>query len=240
MKALGNIVVFVVLCLVLVIITYGIGLIPIGIYLAFVFNGANQRIEKSREKLLTNVLMNAEKLQHSAFQLRAHALKNRRQIIVITDSRIILISRKLFGGFKMKDYQWKDLRDAQVDEDMLPNLSGSKLTFYFTNAPALTVFGVPSNLAMDIYRYSQRQEQAWEEKRRVRELEEKRATSGGITIGGASSAMGSTNSNSSSNQSGSAVDEIRKAKELLDMGAISDAEFEEIKAKMLSRTAGSV
>jgi len=38
----------------------------------------------------------------------------------------------------------------------------------------------------------------------------------------------------------SIVDEIRRAKELVDAGAISDAEFEEIKAKILSRQAGHV
>ena len=79
-----------------------------------------------------------------------------------------------------------------------------------------------------MYAKAQYEEQAWEEKRRVRGLEETRAASGGVMIGGGDG-MG---------PGGGAdrmVEEIRKAKELLDSGAVSDAEFQEMKAKILGR-----
>ena len=74
---------------------------------------------------------------------------------------------------------------------------------------------------------AQYEEQAWEEKRRVRGLEETRAASGGVSIGAMDRAGGVSGDRM--------VEEIRKAKELLDSGAVSDAEFQEMKAKILGR-----
>jgi len=136
----------------------------------------------------------------------------------------------------MNDYQWKDLRDAKIDEDTFPKLSGSTLSFSFLQSPSIVAKGIPSESAMTIYKYAQREEQAWEEKRRVRGIEEKRAASGGIILGGGVPGGPTTPGAGDI----SIVDEIRRAKELVDAGAISDAEFEEIKAKILSRQAGHV
>ena len=93
----------------------------------------------------------------------------------------------------------------------------------------IAVPGVPSAPAAQMYAKAQYEEQAWEEKRRIRGLEESRAASGGVTIG-AGGAPGGGGEGAER-----MVDEIRKAKELLDSGAVSDAEFQEMKAKILGR-----
>ena len=67
---------------------------------------------------------------------------------------------------------------------------------------------------------------------RIREMEELRAKSGGITLNGAGNALASPGG-----QRPGADDVTRKlkeAKELLDAGAISDAEYETIKARVLN------
>ena len=130
----------------------------------------------------------------------------------------------------MRDYQWKDLQDVKLSENMLPGIFGSSLRF--TTGPdstGLHINGIPSDVASAIYTHAQSEGQAWEEKRRIRELEERRAASGGVHVHSGSSGA------ASGPPAGSMLEEIARAKALLDAGAISDTEFQEIKAKVLSR-----
>jgi hypothetical protein len=89
--------------------------------------------------------------------------------------------------------------------------------------------GLRKTEAQAVYRICQAQDQAWREKRRVRELEELRARSGGIqvmsgsTMGGVSAAPGDD-----------AMRRLQEAKRLLDARLITDAEYEAIKAKIVS------
>jgi hypothetical protein len=135
----------------------------------------------------------------------------------------------------MKDYQWKDLYDADLSENVLPKFFGSRLSFAIrrdgkgATEDRLVIDGIEGRLASQIYSTAQEQEQAWEEKRRVRTMEEARATSGGITLGGLPSAPGAGNTG------GSTLDDLERAKKLLDAEVISDAEFNEMKSKILSR-----
>jgi hypothetical protein len=129
----------------------------------------------------------------------------------------------------MKDYQWKDVTDAQLAENVLPQWFGSRLYFETSNG-SLEVDGIPSDLASKIYKHAQYQEQAWEEKRRVRKLEEMRAAAGGVIMN-----TGAVGNPANDAPGVSSLDELERAKKLLDAGVVSDAEYQEIKAKILSR-----
>ena len=60
----------------------------------------------------------------------------------------------------MRDFQWKDLKDAQVSENVLPSFCGSTLTFK-GNYMRIEVF--PSlEIASKSYKHAQQEEQAWE------------------------------------------------------------------------------
>jgi hypothetical protein len=207
------------------------------LYWLVVVRGVEARKAKALEKL-TSTLMSAEKNLGDAVQLRLCALTSRRLVVATTTSRVILIRRPLLGGFSMEDYQWKDLHDATLSENLLPNLFGSRLTFSIRREGQtepegkIVADGLDTRVAARLYTAAQDQEQAWEEKRRVRTMEEARASSGGITLGG-----GYPGAAAASAPGGSALEEIERAKKLLDSGAISDAEFNEIKAKILSRQA---
>jgi hypothetical protein len=143
-----------------------------------------------------------------------------------------MIARGLFGGFQMGDIQWKDLRDARIEQNVLPEVCGSNLAFRHANmgVAQLSVDGIESTVASTIYARAQSEEQAWEEKRRVRAMEEVRAAAGGVTV-------------HTSQPSGSApvpagnrmIAEIRQAKAMLDDGTISDTEFQEMKSKILAQ-----
>jgi hypothetical protein len=68
-------------------------------------------------------------------------------------------------------------------------------------------------------------EQEWREKRRVREMEEARAKSGGVYLGSGQGA---------GSPAEDPVAKLSKAKQMLDQGLISEAEYETVKAKILS------
>jgi hypothetical protein len=204
-------------------------LVLAALYWLVVIRGTDERTEKARQKLQAT-LMKDEKVISSAIQNRIASLFKRRELIAITNSRFVSINRSLFGGFTMRDYQWKDLQDVKLSENILPGIFGSSLRFVTgMDSTGLHIDGIPSDVASAIYTHAQSEGQAWEEKRRIRELEERRAASGGVHVhSGAPGAAGVP-------PAGSILEEIARAKALLDAGAISDAEFQEIKAKVLSR-----
>jgi len=209
------------------VLTVGIGTIALLVWALLVFLGAEDRAAKA-DATLDRTLMTGETVAARAIQHRVFALFRRRAVIAITSSRIITVQRGLLGGFKMADMQWKDLKDVRLEENILEGMCGANLAFdSLAASPGVYVDGVPTEAAAQMYAKAQFEEQAWEEKRRVRGLEETRAASGGVTVG-----MGAGGGGAAPDQM---VEEIKKAKALLDDGAISDTEFQEMKAKILGR-----
>src|SRR5688572_7849459 len=184
------------------------------LYWMFVVRGLEARRAKAVEKLTSTLMTNEQKLG-DAIQMRICALSSRRLLVAATSSRVILIKRPLLGGFTMEDYQWKDLHDATLSENVLPNLFGSRLSFVIRRdgqeqiEGTVVADGLDARVASRLYTAAQDQEQAWEEKRRVRTMEEARASSGGITVGGYPATAGGGGA------SGSALDELERAKKLL-------------------------
>tara|TARA_B100000886_G_scaffold205484_1_gene141893 strand:+ start:412 stop:1188 length:777 start_codon:yes stop_codon:yes gene_type:complete len=209
-------------------------------YYYMVFRNQNERVKKANSKLL-DYLIDGESVIVKGLDTRPFALFKRRQIFAVTNSRIIRLERGLLGGFEMLDYQWKDLRDAQISENVFPSITGSTLSFTFQANSEEPIEVYPDvEVASKAYRHSQQEEQAWEEKRRVRDMEEKRAESGGVFIGQSSNPIQSNNStteiqNKQQKPKFDITDELFKLKKLLDEGILSDAEFQEMKSKILSR-----
>lgn len=195
------------------------------IWLFLDFNG---RGAAARARL-KSLLMKNETGFASAIQLKLGALTHRRRIVAVTDSRVLILSRGLVGGFTMVDRQWKDLKDVRIEENFIPSVFGSDLTFEVSGAEGiekLSIRKIPSPLALKIYTFAQRQEQAWEEKRRVRANEDVRAAAGGVFIGGEQGG-GST---------ADTVTSLEKIADMLGKGLITDAEYEEMKSKLLGRS----
>ena len=232
MKGILQLFGYVVFWSILIIITFGIGLIVYGVFAALTFVGASQRAEKLSVTLAGN-LMPGEEIRAEAVQKRVFALWSRRSILAITSSRIIVIQRGLLGGFKMKDIQWKDLRDARIEQNVLPSFCGSSMEFRHLSSAIgeVSVDGLDQGIASTIYGRAQFEEQAWEEKRRVRAMEETRAAAGGVTVHSAPSIAPNVGTESANNM----LDDLKRAKALLDDEAISDAEYQEMKSKILAR-----
>src|SRR5436189_4561175 len=124
--------------------TLGVGTL---VWALLVFVGAPARAAKALT-ILDRTLMSGETVLASAIEHRVFALFRRRAVIAITSSRIVTIQRGLLGGFTMTDMQWKDLKDARLEENILPDLCGANLAFdSLGSAPGVYVDGVPSDAA---------------------------------------------------------------------------------------------
>ncbi|CAN7548337.1 SHOCT domain-containing protein [Caulobacter sp. LjRoot300] len=231
MKGIVSAAGFVLAWLVIILFSFGLGIIPLGVLLVLTYVGADDREQKAKS-LVSMTLMDEEVLIAGAVQKRIFALWKRREVLGITNSRVMIFKRGLFGGYNMLDIQWKDLKDAIIQQNVLDSVCGSNLAFRHlaTHLPTLVVFGIESEMARKMYTRAQKEEQSWEEKRRIRAMEEVRAAAGGVTVH-AAQPMAPT---ASATQKNSMMDDIQKAKVLLDQGVISDAEFQEMKSKILA------
>lgn len=183
---------------------------------------------------LNSVLVSGETLDAWAIQRRLFALINRRILIAATSGRFIKIKRGLLGGFDMTDFRWQDLGDAKIKvgifgADIFMKIYGSTdLAISKDSDQVLVLPGFRKEQAEKVYRLAQAQDQSWREKRRIRELEELRAKSGGVTIGT------NTGSQQTTNASEDAATKLQQAKQMLDNKLITDSEFESIKARIIS------
>jgi len=192
------------------------------------------RLVRALEQL-TSVLVPGEAIEAFAVQKRLFALSHRRRLIAATSGRFIDMRRGLFGGFHPVSVRWQDLKEVRIEVGAL----AASLTVVFFGGPDLaiagnessrTVSGLRQSQAESVYRVCQAQDQAWREKRRVRELEEMRARSGGIQLGSSSTTAASVPNGGREDT----VARLEKAKAMLDKGLISDAEFEALKARIVN------
>jgi hypothetical protein len=184
---------------------------------------------------LNSVLTVDEKLEAWAIQRRLFALSHRRVALGATSGRFLALTRPLFGGFDLTDVRWQDLKDVHLHVGIL---SASLQLTAFTGPDLASASGPTRTLvyealrkdqAQALYRICQAHDQAWREKRRVRDLEELRARSGGIQLGGS----GLSNSAAAA-ADGDAASRLRSAKSMLDAGLLTDSEYEALKAKIIS------
>lgn len=194
-------------------------------------NKKSGRIARAIEKL-RSVLTTGEVVREGVFQLRLWALTHRRSLVATTNRRIIFFRRGLLGGFDMTDFQWQDVKNAHIKEHFFPAYIGADLIIDSADGRRMKMAGLNSDKARKIYAFAQEQEQAWREKNRIREIEELRAKSGGITLNGAGGPIAAASAAAAYAEDMSK--KLKEAKELLDCGAISDVEFETIKARFLN------
>jgi hypothetical protein len=191
---------------------------------------------------LRGLLTAGETLEAWAVQHRLFALAHRRVCIAATSGRFISLSRHLLGGYDSADIRWQDLKETRIragiiaaDLTLIAQASSDLNLSSVTNR-VWTFQGLCKDQAQAIYRICQQHDQVWREKRRVRELEELRARSGGVQIGAGtgSAAAGAAGAAAAEGGESDAARRLRQAHEMLDAKLISDAEYESIKAKIIS------
>ncbi|CAE6965106.1 hypothetical protein R70199_07628 [Paraburkholderia domus] len=156
-----------------------------------------------------------------AVQRRLFALTHRRALVAATSGRLIGMSRGLIAGFTPTDIRWQDIKTASIRAGIF----GSELTITALTQPDLASGGAVRKVqfiglrkvdAQAVYRVCQAQEQAWREKRRLRELD--------VSFTGDPSATPKAN----------LTERLKHAREMLDTGLISDSEYETVKARIIS------
>jgi hypothetical protein len=193
--------------------------------------------------LLRGLLTAGETLEAWAVQHRLFALTHRRACIAATSGRFISLKRRLLGGYESADIRWQDLKETRISAGIL----AADLTLIAQTSSDLnigsevnrvwTFTGMRKDQAQGMYRICQQHDQVWREKRRIRELEELRAKSGGVQIGNQSGYAGADAAAGGGESAGgesSPARRLRQAREMLDAKLISDSEFESIKAKIVS------
>src|ERR1700734_1289267 len=180
---------------------------------------------------LQGLLTSGETLEAWAAQRRLYALTHRRALIAATSGRFISLRRRLIGGYDSADIRWQDLKETRISAGII----AADLTVIAQSSSDLNIGaevnrvwsfeGLRKDQAQAMYRICQQHDQVWREKRRVRELEELRAKSGGVQISGASQAYGSAAPGGESEP----TRRLRQAREMLEAKLISDSEFETIK-----------
>src|SRR5580698_2030814 len=139
---------------------------------------------------LHSVLIQGETVEAWATQRRMFALSHRRMIIAATSGRLIWLVCHLVSGFDVVNLRWQDLSEVNLRVGVF----GAELVIRADLATDLAINAQPGSRVINInglrkeqaqavYRICQAQGQAWREKRRIRELEELRARSGGVQIG---------------------------------------------------------
>src|SRR5580698_5835551 len=188
---------------------------------------------------LQGLLTSGETLEAWAAQRRLYALTHRRALIAATSGRFISLSRRLFGGYDSADIRWQDLKETRISAGIiaadltLVAQSSSDLNIGSEVNRVWTFAGLCKDQAQAMYRICQQHDQVWREKRRIRELEELRAKSGGVQFGAGPGAYGAADAAGAGGESEPAR-RLRQAREMLDAKLISDSEFESIKAKIVS------
>ena len=191
---------------------------------------------------LRGLLTAGETLEAWAVQHRLFALTHRRDCVAATSGRFISLNRRLLGGYESADIRWQDLKETRISAGILSAdltlvaQSSSDLNIGSEVNRIWTFTGLRKDQAQAIYRICQQHDQVWREKRRIRELEELRAKSGGVQFGNSPLSAGQTSY--SGTDSAAAESEparrLRQAREMLDAKLITDAEFESIKARIVS------
>ena len=183
--------------------------------------GQHKGMIRKIAKEAASILTENERMLYIAHQGRT-MFGQKRDAVIATNNRMIIFQRQRFRGFAFDDFLWEDVKDVDLEQGMMSALIQCTLT----DGEVLTVSGLVKDQARVLYGICQQKEQEWRERRRVRKMEEDRAKAGGTQI-----TMPDTGSESAVTDP---LERLAKAKAMFDGELISEAEYETLKANILS------
>ncbi len=182
-------------------------------------------VEQVHSKV-SQILTDGEDIHYIAVQKKL-VMNVSPDCVVLTNKRFIIYKPKLLGRVEFEDYIWRDLQNAHVKEGM----RSATLTMETLGGRQFAVDNLPKAQARKLYTLAQGMEERVKEERRLRELEEKRAAAGGITM---HTNIPPTTQTQEAIQD-SPVQKLKQLKDMLDLGLVSQEEYDKTKASILSR-----
>ena len=192
-----------------------------GLPIERVDEGQNKGVIRQIAKEVASILTENEKMLYIAHQGKT-VFGQKRDAVIATNNRMIIFKRQRFRGFVFDDFLWEDVKDVDIDQWML----SATIKCTLTDGELLYVPGLVKAQARVVYAICQQKEQEWRERRRVRQMEEDRAKAGGTEI--------NMPSNGAESAASDPVERLAKAKTMFDEELISEAEYETLKANILS------
>jgi len=185
---------------------------------------ATRAVEDRIEQILTS----GEEILHVAIQNPITALSAAPDSVVLTNKRFIIYRPKFLGGAQFEDYIWRDLGEARLTEGLL----SSTISLKSITGKMLSMEHLHKGAARKVYSLAQDMEERVREERRLREMEEKRAAAGGISIsGGMPGAVAATPPAPKDDP----VEKLGQLKRMLEGGLITAEEYDAKKKDLLSR-----
>jgi hypothetical protein len=169
---------------------------------------------------IAKILTPNEEILYVAMQ-NPMSLSVRRDSVVATSNRLILFRAQILGQAQFDDFQWQDVSNATIKQGVL----STEIQVEAVDGRQAVMGDLDKEQAKRLYSVCQQMEQEWREKRRVRDMEEARARSGGVYMTPATVDQPVTDD---------PVAKLARAKAMLDQGLISEAEYDTLKARILS------
>ncbi len=187
-------------------------------------------VEKISEKV-NDLLTNGETVEYIAVQNKP-AINISPDSVVLTNKRILFFRSKSFGLITdFQDYLWKDIAESHISEAIL----GSTFRMTAVSGFVETIDYIPKSQARKLYQYAQSKEEEMIEYRRQKELEEKRAASGGITVNTQNEKPQESKDPKPESPSEDPMQTLMKLKAFLDNDLISLEDYEAKKKEILTR-----
>jgi HPt (histidine-containing phosphotransfer) domain-containing protein len=171
---------------------------------------------------IAGILTPNEEILYIALQNQT-ALSIKKDSVVATSNRVILYQPQIVGRVHFTDYQWQDVKNTKIQQGVL----ATEFTVETVDGRKSVAGGLDKSQAKRLYGICQQMEQEWREKRRIRDMEEMRAKAGGVY-------MTTPTAPASAPTTEDPVEKLAKAKKMLDQKLISEAEYDALKAKILS------
>lgn len=168
---------------------------------------------------VTKIMTPNEDILYIALQNNT-ALALKKDSVVATSNRVICYKPGVLGRVTFEDFLWQDVKEAKISQGFL----STEFTVETVKGQRAVLGGLDKEQAKRLYGICQQMEQEWREKRRVRDMEEARAKSGGVYMAPQPAATPAEDP----------VAKLAKAKQMLDQGLISETEYETLKARILA------
>lgn len=150
--------------------------------------------------------------------------------VVLTTKRFIVYRVSVLGSATFIDIIWRDLHGVWLTEGLL----GATLVWQALDGRRGRVEYLPKTQARRVYAFAQQMEEAMREERRDRDLEQRRASAGGVDVQAPAPAESTNADPAPSLPSDDAAARLAKLKQVFEAGLITAEEYERKESEVLS------